>query len=73
MLIGQAAAAGVLGAGLADAEDQFSYAVTGDFGDIRTELAASDYGSATYDLLLGAEYASVVPLEDIILGAAASL
>jgi hypothetical protein len=59
--------------GLADAEDQFSYAVTSDFGDIPTELAASDYGSATYDLLLGAEYASVVPLEDIILGAAASL
>jgi hypothetical protein len=59
--------------GLADAEDQFSYAVGSDFGDIPTELAAGDYGVATYDVLLGADYASVVPLEDIILGAAASL
>jgi hypothetical protein len=59
--------------GLADAQDQFSYAVVADFGDIPTELAAGDYGVATYDVLLGADYATVVPLEDIILGAAASL
>jgi hypothetical protein len=59
--------------GLADAEDQFGYAVVADFEDIPTEVAAGDYGVATYDVLLGADFASVVPLEDIILGAAASL
>jgi hypothetical protein len=59
--------------GLEDAGDQFSYAVVGDLEDIPTELAAGDYGIATYDVLLGADYASVVPLEDLILGAVASL
>ena len=58
--------------GLADAEIQFSYSL-GTLGDAPVDLAAGDYGSATYDLLLGTEYAFVVPVEDLVIGAAASL
>jgi hypothetical protein len=58
--------------GLADAQDQFSYAVA-NLEAAPAELAAGDYGAATYDVVIGADYASVIPLEDIILGAAASL
>jgi hypothetical protein len=55
------------------AEQTFTGAVVGDFGDIPAELAAGDYGVATYDVLLGADFASIAPLEDLILGVAASL
>jgi len=58
--------------GLADAENDFSYAVV-NLEDIPAELAAGDYGVATYDVLIGADYASIAPLEELILGAAASL
>jgi hypothetical protein len=54
------------------AEQTFSYAVA-NLEDAPAELAAGDYGAATYDVLIGADYASIAPLEDIILGAAASL
>jgi hypothetical protein len=37
------------------------------------DLSGGDYGAATYADLIGAEYVSVVPLEDLLLGAAASL
>jgi hypothetical protein len=54
------------------AEETFSGAVAS-FEDVPTELAAGDYGVATYDILTGADYATIAPLEDLILGAAASL
>jgi hypothetical protein len=54
------------------AEDTFSGAVA-NLEDAPAELAAGDYGEAAYDVLDGADYASIAPLEDIILGAAASL
>ncbi len=54
------------------AEQTFTYAV-GNLEDAPAALATGDYGAATYDVLLGADYASIAPLEDIILGAATSL
>ncbi len=58
--------------GLSQAEVDFSGAVAS-FEDVPAELAAGDYGSATYDVLTGVDYLSVVPLEDLLLGAVASL
>jgi hypothetical protein len=58
--------------GLTAAETDFSYAVT-TFEEAPTDLAGGDYGAATYADLIGADYVSVIPLEDLLLGAAASL
>ena len=54
------------------AEQTFSGAVAS-LEDVPAELAAGDYGAATYDVLTGADFATIAPLEDLILGAAASL
>jgi hypothetical protein len=57
--------------GLADAE---AY-VTGSapyFSAAATELASGEYGAAAFNDLIGADFLTVIPLEELFLGAAAS-
>jgi len=58
--------------GLGYAEDDFTIAQSY-FTDAASELTGGDYGYATYYDLLGADYASIIPLEELLLGVGASL
>jgi hypothetical protein len=57
--------------GLGYAEGDFTIA-QGYLSDAAEELTAGDYGYATYYDMLGADYASIIPLEELLLGAGAS-
>jgi hypothetical protein len=63
-------------AGFADAsaEAQIYFNTGEDFlSNAAIALSAGDYGAGTYEGLVGIDYTSVVPLEELLLGAAASL
>jgi hypothetical protein len=57
--------------GLAAAEDDLEDALTLDSAGIQ-ELARGDYGYAAYYDLLGSDYSSILPLEEILLGLGSS-
>jgi hypothetical protein len=57
--------------GLSEAQAWFSVGES-DLAAVATELSSGEYGNAAGSLALGFDYISIVPLEEILLGAAAS-
>jgi hypothetical protein len=63
---------GTFADGLTDAQTLFADSA-GVFNDAATDLAAGDYGQAVLFDLFGVDLATVVPLEEVLLGSVASL
>jgi hypothetical protein len=42
------------------------------FSEPATELSSGDYGQASLDNLFGSDFVSVIPVEELLLGAAVS-
>jgi hypothetical protein len=58
--------------GLGYAEYDVTTAAPGYFTDAAEDFTAGDYGYAAYYDMLGADYASIIPLEELLLGVGAS-
>jgi hypothetical protein len=61
-----------LSQGFSYAEEEIEDA-QGYFSEAASALGSGEYGYASYDFLLGADYSSIFPLQEILLGAASSL
>jgi hypothetical protein len=58
-------------AGVSDADAWFTGGET-DLTDASSALTSGDYGQAAFDDLLGSEFVSIAPLEELLLGSVAS-
>jgi hypothetical protein len=58
--------------GLDFAEADFPIA-QGDFSDVATALSSGDYGDAVLSDLLGSDFSTLIPIQELLLGAVASL